>query len=80
LKRKENKIMSKEEIVEVIDKIRLGWLLSPGDTDILCKAIWDAAIEAAAESAKSKGFTDANFECHHEVDKQSILDLKFGKI
>lgn len=64
--------MSKEETIK---NLRDRWLNS--NEGLFCgqylELCWDAAIEAAAESA------DCVIPYLTQVDKQSILDLKFNK-
>jgi len=82
--------MSKEEIINKIlnqvfepsekHKIDLDTAVAlSGDVISISKCImiaWDAAIEAAAGSAELKRERYCDYD---EVDKQSILDLKFNK-
>lgn len=64
--------MQKEEIIR-----ELASAYRYNEPTSLHLAIWDAAIEMAAEKAEVKE-TELS-KCYDEVDKQSILQLKFKK-
>lgn len=66
--------MKKEELVR---ELCIKWGLNTLMGNVLAVEIWNAAIDMAAESATIEA--TGRYNTSFEVDKHSILNLKFDK-